>query len=115
VRSLLGILTVGAAAGAFSGRRCGVLMVRQGPDHFERIAERCVAGEVSIHLDRSVPLERTAQALAHVGAGRALGKVVVVPRQRPAGSAGGSHRQPEGDRVVVVQGIRFAVWRRGVR
>jgi NADPH:quinone reductase-like Zn-dependent oxidoreductase len=79
VRSLLRILTVGAAAGALSGRRLGVLMVRQGPDHFERIAERCVAGEVSIHLDRTVPLERTAEALGHVGAGRALGKVVVVP------------------------------------
>jgi hypothetical protein len=56
-----------------------VLVVPQGPEHFAPVVERCVTGEVAIHLDRVVELEDTAAALADVGAGRALGKVVVAP------------------------------------
>lgn len=77
MRALLRVLTVGAAAGALTGRRLGVLAVKPGPAQFERLAERCVAGEVRIHIDRVFPLDEVAEALAHVGEGRALGKVVV--------------------------------------
>ena len=56
---------------------CGVLVVKLGPAAFEPFAERCVAGDVQIHIDRTFTLEETPQALAHVGEGRALGKVVV--------------------------------------
>ena len=35
------------------------------------------SGEVSIHIHRTYPLEQMADALADVGEGRALGKVVV--------------------------------------
>jgi NADPH:quinone reductase-like Zn-dependent oxidoreductase len=55
----------------------GILAVRQGPSHFEPLAERCVAGDVRIYIDRTYPLEEVPEALAHVGEGRALGKVVV--------------------------------------
>lgn len=77
VRSLLRILTVGPVLGRFTGRRLGVLVVKQGPAHFESLAERCVAGEVQIHIDRTFTLDEVPMALAHVGEGRALGKVVV--------------------------------------
>jgi NADPH:quinone reductase-like Zn-dependent oxidoreductase len=36
-----------------------------------------VAGEVSIHLHRTYALDQVAEALADVGEGRALGKVVM--------------------------------------
>lgn len=77
VRSLLRILTVGALASRLTGRSMGLLIVKLGPKHFEPLADRCVAGEVDIHIERTFRLEEVPQALAHVGEGRALGKVVV--------------------------------------
>ena len=79
VRSLLRVLTIGAFAGLVTRRSLGVLVVKEGPDHFEPLADLCVAGEVDIHIDRTFGLDEVADALAHVGAGRALGKVVVTP------------------------------------
>ena len=40
-------------------------------------AERCLSGEIGIHVDRTFGLDEVPQALAHVGEGRALGKVVI--------------------------------------
>lgn len=77
VRALLRVITIGAILGRLTGRRLGVLVVKQGPAHFEPFAEKCVSGEVKIHIDRTYRLEEVPQALAHVGEGRALGKVVV--------------------------------------
>jgi NADPH:quinone reductase-like Zn-dependent oxidoreductase len=36
-----------------------------------------VAGDIRIHIDRTFHLTEVPEALAHVGEGRALGKVVV--------------------------------------
>lgn len=77
VRALLRVTTVGWIAGRLTGRRMGVLAVQEGPAHFEPLADLCVAGEISIHIDRTFGLDDVPDALAHVGAGRALGKVVV--------------------------------------
>jgi NADPH:quinone reductase-like Zn-dependent oxidoreductase len=79
VRALLRVLTVGVVAARLTGRRMGVLVVKLGPPHFDPLADLCVAGEVNIHIDRTFALDQTADALAHVGQGRALGKVVVLP------------------------------------
>ncbi|BDV31245.1 NADPH:quinone reductase [Microbacterium terricola] len=79
VRTLLRLLTVGALAARLTGRHMGVLAVQQGPSAFEPLAARCVTGEIGIRIDRSFALGETAAALAYVGAGRALGKVVVEP------------------------------------
>lgn len=79
VRSLLRILTVGQLACRLTGRRMGVMAVKMGPPHFDALAEMCVTGEVDIHIDRTFTLEEVPQALACVGEGRALGKVVVTP------------------------------------
>ncbi|WP_243073832.1 NAD(P)-dependent alcohol dehydrogenase [Microbacterium sp. SS28] len=80
VRTLLRIATVGALAGLATRRRMGILMVQQGPSRFAAVADRCVAGDVRIHIDRRFPLEKTAEALTHHGEGRGLGKVVVAVR-----------------------------------
>ncbi len=79
VPTLLGVATVGAALGLLTGRRMGVLAVRQGPSQFEPVATRCLAGDLRIHIDRTFTLDQVPEALAHVGEGRALGKVVVMP------------------------------------
>lgn len=77
VRSLLRIVTVGALAGRLTGRSLGLLLVKPGPEQFEPLADLCVAGEIDIHIDRTFRLEEVPAALAHVGEGRALGKVVI--------------------------------------
>jgi NADPH:quinone reductase-like Zn-dependent oxidoreductase len=77
VRALLRVLTVGWTAGRLTGRRLGVLVVKPGPASFEPLAQLCLAGKIGIHVDRTFGLEDVAAALAHVGEGRALGKVVV--------------------------------------
>lgn len=76
-RALIRVATAGAILGRLTGRSIGVLMVRAGPTHFGPLADLCVAGEIQIHIDRRFGLEEVPQALAHVGEGRALGKVVV--------------------------------------
>ncbi|MEX5305558.1 NAD(P)-dependent alcohol dehydrogenase [Kocuria sp. CPCC 205258] len=76
-RALLRMATVGALIGMMTGRRLGVLAVRPGPAHFSPLADRCIAGDVRIHIDRVFPLEQVPEALTYVGDGHALGKVVV--------------------------------------
>lgn len=76
-RALLRLVTIGSLVGRLSHREIGVLLVRQGPAHFEPLARMCVAGEVTVHIDRTFALDDVAAALAHVGEGHALGKVVV--------------------------------------
>ncbi len=78
VRALLRVLTVGAAIGLATGRSLGVLVVKEGPPHFEPLADLCLTREVRIHIDRTFSLDEAPEALAHVGEGRALGKVVIV-------------------------------------
>jgi len=77
VSTLLRVLTVGVLLGLLTGRRLGVLAVRPGPAHFRPLADLCVSGEVRIHIERRYGLDQVPQALAHVGEGHALGKVVV--------------------------------------
>lgn len=79
VPTLLRLLTAGTVVGRLTGRRIGVLAVTEGPDHFLPLAQRCAAGELTVHLDRTYPLEETPQALARVGEGLSLGKVIVAP------------------------------------
>jgi NADPH:quinone reductase-like Zn-dependent oxidoreductase len=79
VRALLRVLTVGSVVGRVTGRSIGVLVVKEGPANFESLADLCVAGDIRTHIDRSFALDEVPAALAHVGEGRALGKVVVVP------------------------------------
>lgn len=79
-RALIRMLTAGAVLGALTGKRMGVLVVRQGPRAFVPVAERCAAGEIRVHIDRVFPLDEVPAALAWHGEGHALGKVVVAVR-----------------------------------
>jgi NADPH:quinone reductase-like Zn-dependent oxidoreductase len=87
VRALLRVSTVGWVAGRLTGRRLGVLAVKPGPAHFAPLADLCLAGEVEIHIDRTVGLDAVPDALAQVGEGRALGKVVVAVHDSPPSPA----------------------------
>ena len=80
VPALLRVVTAGAILGRLTGRRIGLLVVKPGPTHFQPMADLCVSGDIRIHIDRTFGLEEVPQALAHVGEGRALGKVVVEVR-----------------------------------
>jgi NADPH:quinone reductase-like Zn-dependent oxidoreductase len=77
VSTLLRVLTIGSVAGWLTHRRLGVLAVKEGPTHFKPVADLCVAGDLGVHIDRTFTLDDVPEALAHVGEGRALGKVVV--------------------------------------
>lgn len=77
VSTLLRVLTVGAVAGGLTRRTLRVLAVKEGPAHFAPVAALCAAGDLDIHIDRTFTLDEVPEALAHVGEGRALGKVVV--------------------------------------
>jgi len=76
-RALLRVMTIGWIAGKLTHRSLGLLVVREGPAHFEPLASMCMTGDVAIHTDRTFDLDDVAEALDHVGTGRALGKVVV--------------------------------------
>ena len=66
-----------ALAGLATGGRTGILVVSEGPAHFARVADLCVDGLLDIHIDREFGLDEVPEALAHHGAGKALGKLVV--------------------------------------
>ena len=61
--------------------------MKEVPAHFEPVADLCVSGEVRIHIDGTFTLEELPAALARVGEGRALGKLLSAPpnaiRTRP--------------------------------
>ncbi|MDI6103161.1 NAD(P)-dependent alcohol dehydrogenase [Actinoplanes sp. NEAU-A12] len=77
VPTLLRVLTAGTLTGLVTGRRLGVLVVKAGPARFAPVADLCVSGDLTVHIDRTFTLDEVPEALAHVGEGRALGKVVV--------------------------------------
>jgi NADPH:quinone reductase-like Zn-dependent oxidoreductase len=77
VRVLLGVVALGWIVGAVTRCRMGVLVVKEGPAHFEPLAELCVAGDIRILIDRTFELAAVPAALTQIGEDRALGKVVV--------------------------------------
>jgi NADPH:quinone reductase-like Zn-dependent oxidoreductase len=74
---LLGSVAFGPLIGLVSGRRLGVLLVRSGPASFDPIAARVASGEFRIPIQHTYALEDVPAAMAQVGEGRALGKVVI--------------------------------------
>lgn len=76
-RAVLRAALFGPVVGRLTGRRIGLLMVKPGPTHFAPMADRVLAGDVRVHVDRTFALDDVPEALRWVGEGRALGKVVV--------------------------------------
>jgi NADPH:quinone reductase-like Zn-dependent oxidoreductase len=77
VGTLLRVLTIGSLAGLLTHRRLGVLAVKEGPAHFAPVADLCVAGDLTVHIDRTFTLDEVPEALTRVGEGHSFGKVVV--------------------------------------
>jgi hypothetical protein len=77
VDTILRVLTTGWLLGVASGRSIGVLAVKEGPDHFKPLGDLCAGGSVKIYVDRTFGLDHVPAALAYVGEGLALGKLVV--------------------------------------
>lgn len=77
MNAVLQVALLGPVVGRLTGRRVGMLAVRPGPDRFAPLTQRVLDGDVRVHVDRVLPLDRVPDALALVGEGRALGKVVV--------------------------------------
>jgi NADPH:quinone reductase-like Zn-dependent oxidoreductase len=78
VGTMLRVLTAGSLLGVATRRSIRMLGVKEGPDHFEPLADLCASGSVRIHVDRTFALDQVPAALAYVGEGHALGKVVVL-------------------------------------
>ena len=77
--TLLGAVTVGAVIARLSGRRIGMLAVKEGPAHFSPLGELVATGEIETRIDRTCGLDDVPEAMRDVGEGRVLGKVVVTP------------------------------------
>ena len=79
-RALLRVLTIGSVAGRLTGRRMGVLAVQGGAGALRAAGRACASPATSPSTSTARSGSTTSpQALAHVGEGRALGKVVVTP------------------------------------
>lgn len=74
---LFRVMTVGFLAGRLTDRRIGLLVVREGPEHFAPLADRCSSGEVTARIDRVYTLDEVPEAITAVGAGQIRGKAVV--------------------------------------
>lgn len=77
VNAMLQAALLGPIVGRATRRRVGVLAVRPGPSRFAPLADRVLAGDVRVHVDRVLPLDQVPEALTLVGQGQPLGKVVV--------------------------------------
>ncbi|NNC81710.1 MAG: NAD(P)-dependent alcohol dehydrogenase [Acidimicrobiales bacterium] len=80
VPTMLRLLTAGTIVGRLSGRRIGVLGVKDGPEGFGPVTELCASGDLDVHVDRTYALEDVPEALARIGEGLTLGKIVIEVR-----------------------------------
>lgn len=82
VPTLLQTVTLGSLLGPLTRRRIGVLAEREGPNQFRQLAERCVNGEIELHIDRRFTLSETPAPF--------------LPRRRAGSGQGGGRRRPVG-------------------
>jgi len=75
-RGLMSAATVGRAL-SNQGRKMGVLMIRTGKQDLSRIVDLVTTGRLRTAVERTYSLEEVPEALAHMGEGRALGKLVI--------------------------------------
>jgi NADPH:quinone reductase-like Zn-dependent oxidoreductase len=76
---LLQVLLLGPLLGA-GRRRLRILPVRLGAARVLPLAEHCLAGRVTTHVDGRHPLAESPDALRRLGAGEVRGKVVITIR-----------------------------------
>lgn len=89
VGSIAGTGIAGSLLSVAGRKKSGLLFWKPDPDDFKKIAELVAEGKIRTFIEKSYPLERVPQALAHLGDGKALGKLIILPDQQknvPAGS-----------------------------
>jgi NADPH:quinone reductase-like Zn-dependent oxidoreductase len=77
VATIFQILLLGPWIRRTTGKKIRILAVQPNREDLEYVAELCAAGKIVAVIDRCYPLIETAEALRHLGAGRAKGKVVI--------------------------------------
>jgi NADPH:quinone reductase-like Zn-dependent oxidoreductase len=77
IPSLLQVAALGGLVGRARDRKLGLLLYRPSAADNLELAQRCAAGTLQPVIDAVYPLERGAEALARLGSGLAVGKVVV--------------------------------------
>ena len=83
-RSLLSAATMGRVL-SLGSRSFGVLVVRPNRNDLAKLADMAARGDLRTAIDEVYPLEGAPQAVARLGEGRALGKLVIeISRSSPA-------------------------------
>lgn len=77
MRGLLGTLFLGPLVGFFTGKKLGVLAAEPRVEDYEQLLSLLESGELKLTIDHTYRLEQAAAAIASVGRGQALGKVIV--------------------------------------
>ena len=75
-RGLISAATLGRAL-SNQGRKMGVLMVKPGKQDLSRVVELVTTGRLRTAVEHTYTLEEVPEALAHMGKGLALGKLVI--------------------------------------
>jgi NADPH:quinone reductase-like Zn-dependent oxidoreductase len=78
IPALLKLAAFGRLVGRKRGQQLGLLLYRASAADNLELAQRCIAGTLRPVIDGVFPLERGAEALARIGSGLAVGKVMVV-------------------------------------
>ena len=63
----------------FSRRKARGILAGESPEELEELSRMLVSGTLRPRVERRYPLADVASAMDHLAAGRALGKLVVVP------------------------------------
>lgn len=77
LRVILYVLIVGGLMSFFSKRKIGALGVQTGQDALADVTNLITQGHITPAVEKTFPLDQTAEAIAYLGAGKSLGKVVV--------------------------------------
>lgn len=77
IATLLQIAALGGTVGRRRRQRLGLLIYKPSPADNLELAQRCAAGTLRPIIDGVYPLSRGAEALARIGSGLAVGKVMI--------------------------------------
>ncbi|HEV2517766.1 MAG TPA: NAD(P)-dependent alcohol dehydrogenase [Devosia sp.] len=77
--TILAVASIGAMTSKPDGQQLGLVLHRPDIGQLAELGALIAAGEVKPAIDRVYPLAETAAAFARIGAGQALGKLVLVP------------------------------------
>ena len=77
VSTLLQVLTLGPLVARKDGRKVGLLAVRPNAQDLVAVADLCQAGTIVPAIDKRFSLAEVPEALRYLGAGHALGKLVI--------------------------------------